>query len=192
MALPYQDRKYTGTMTSSCPNSTPPTHPWSFHLINKIIFLKNGIKLDFLPLERLHNIGIWNTGLVHSNKLKLVLVRLKQHHTFICAFIAYELKYPPFDYYNHYEHIKYTWTDRHKGPHNTIYKWGEDLFSNVTWPLKTIHPIQHLNCILNKCHYKNQHTYTRKFYLYVYFIILLYKIIMRIIVIDVFYHNTFY
>ena len=34
------------------------------------------------------------------------------------------------------------------------------ILPNFTWPFDTSQPSQRLPCILNKCHYKNQHTYT--------------------------------
>ena len=65
---------------------------------------------------------MYNAGLVHSNQLKPVLVQLKKHHLVLRASMVYDLKYVPFDYYNHYEPIKYLWAYRRKVPHNPVYK----------------------------------------------------------------------
>ena len=61
-------------------------------LPNKKISYKNDTKLDLPPLELLHNIDMMHAGRVHCNLLKPVLVRLTQHHPFLCASPAYELK----------------------------------------------------------------------------------------------------
>ena len=60
---------------------------------------KNCTQLDSLPLDMLHNICMWDAGLVHSNKLKPVLVELTQHHPVLHASTSYKLKYIPFKYY---------------------------------------------------------------------------------------------
>ena len=109
MNPPYQDCKDPGTRTSSHTHATPPTHPWRFHLANKNSSYKNFTQLDFFPLELLHNIDVWYAGLVNHNQLKQVLVRLTHHHPFLHASTAYNLKYVPFDYYTHYEHIQCSW-----------------------------------------------------------------------------------
>ena len=131
------------------------------------MFLKNCTQLDSLPSEILHNIDIWNARLVHCKKLKPVLVWITQHHLFLPAYDSYELKYSPFDYYMHYDHIKYVWADRHHGPHNSVRKQVKNKLSNtslsnVTWPFRKSHTSQRLNCILNTFYYTNLHNYTSK------------------------------
>ena len=126
MAPTYQDWNYLGTRTSFLPHATPPTQPWSFHSPNQKNSYKNCTKLDLLPLELLHNIDMWHVGLVHRNQLKPVLIRIIQHHPVLCESAAYELKYVPFEYCTNYDHIKYVWEDRRKGPHYPVYKLVEE------------------------------------------------------------------
>ena len=59
----------------------PPTLEASTHPTKKTCFYKYCRQLNLLPLERLHYIDMWHTGLVHHNQLKPVLVWLKKHHT---------------------------------------------------------------------------------------------------------------
>ena len=82
----------------------------------------------YLPSEILLNIGIWYAGIVHRNKLKLVLVLITQHHPVLCAHKSYKLKYVPFEYLLNYNVIKYAWEVRHLRPHkyNHNCKWGKD------------------------------------------------------------------
>ena len=89
----------------------PPTHEYSAHPTKKN-FLKKLTQFYFLPLVLIYNIYIWNTGLLHRNHIKPVLVRITQHYPVLRASTAYDLKYVPFDYYTHYDHIKYVWADR--------------------------------------------------------------------------------
>ena len=86
---------------------------------------KNHTYLDLIPLELLHNIDMWYSGIVNCNQLEPVLVKLIQHHPVLCASTAYKLKYTPFEYYNNYDHIKCVWADIRLGPHNIVYRWGE-------------------------------------------------------------------
>ena len=65
------------------------------------------MQLDSLPSELLHNIDMWNAGVVYGIKLKLVLMRLTQHHPFLRAYTYDKMKYTPFEYYMYYDHIKY-------------------------------------------------------------------------------------
>ena len=80
-------------------------------------------RLDFLPLEILHNFYMWHVGFLHCNQLKPVFLWLTEHHPVLCVSTSYELKFNPFDYNTHYDHIKYAWAYRRKGPHIPIYKW---------------------------------------------------------------------
>ena len=110
-------------------------------------------------MEFLHNMYLWHAALVHTNQLKPVLVQLTQHHPVFRVSIAYDLKYVPFDYYTHYDHIEYEWSDRFLGPHIPVYKWGEEKLSTmspstVTLPFNKSHTSQHINCILNKFRHK--------------------------------------
>ena len=82
-------------------------------------------QLDSLPLKLLNNIGMRNVGLVHHNKLKLVLVQITQHHPVICVYMSYKLKYMPFNYFMHYDHIEYVWADRCLTPHKYDHKRGK-------------------------------------------------------------------
>ena len=68
---------------------------------------KNCTQLDSLPSELLHNIDMWRAGLVNHIKLKPVLVQITQYYPVLCASTFYKLKYPPFDYFMHYYHIRY-------------------------------------------------------------------------------------
>ena len=58
---------------------------------------KNCTQFNSLPLELLHKIDMWHAGIVHHNKLKLVLVKLTQHHTVLCVSTSNKLKYAPFE-----------------------------------------------------------------------------------------------
>ena len=82
--------------------------------------------MDFLPLELLHNIGMWHKSIVHWNQPKLFLVQLTQHHPVLRGSTSYELKYVPFDYCTNDDNIKYEWADRRKNPQNTVHKWGKE------------------------------------------------------------------
>ena len=70
-------------------------------------------------------------------------------------------------------------------------KWSSMSPSNVTWPFNTSQLSQRLAYILNKCHYKNQHTYTSNSLLIYILELVLYKRIKIIVVMGVFYHNLF-
>ena len=101
------------------PNLEPST------LLIKKMFLKNDTQLNSLLLELLHNIGMYNKGLEHHNKVKPVLVWLTQHHPVLCESTSYKLKYTPFEYFMHYDVIKYVWANRRLGPHKSNHdqKW---------------------------------------------------------------------
>ena len=86
---------------------------------------KNCTQLDSLPSEILHKIDMWHAGLLHHNKLKQVLVQFTQHPPVLCAHFSEKLKYSPFDWNTHYDHIKYAWVDRRLGPYNYVRKWGK-------------------------------------------------------------------
>ena len=73
---------------------------------------KNLRQFDSLPSDLLHNIFMCHASLVHRNKLKIFLVQLTQRHPVIFASTSYKLKYIPFDYFMHYDFIKYTWSER--------------------------------------------------------------------------------
>ena len=68
--------------------STCPTKSFSY---------KNCTQLDSLLSELLHNIDMWNAGLAHHKKLKLVLVRLTQHRPVLREPLTYKTTYAPFD-----------------------------------------------------------------------------------------------
>ena len=127
--------------------------------------LKTFHTVGFPPIGTSHNIDMWHAGILHHNKLKQILVQLTQHHPVIRASISYELKCVPFDYYTHYNHIIYTWTDRRLGFHNYLHKWGKIIPSNVTSPFNTGHRIQRRTYILNKSHYTTLHQYTPNYML---------------------------
>ena len=71
---------------------------------------------------------MWHAGLIYRNKLKPVLVQLIQHHPDIRASTPYKLKYVPFDYFMHYDNIRYTWADRYLVPHKSDRKWVKYFF----------------------------------------------------------------
>ena len=86
--------------TPGCPHLLTLHHPPTledFTRQTKKCSYKNFTQLDSLPSELLHNIYMWNAGLVHCNKLKPVLVWLIQHHPVLSENKSYELKYTPFD-----------------------------------------------------------------------------------------------
>ena len=83
----------------------------------KYVPYKKFTQFDSLPSDFIHYIGMWHAGLVHSNKLKPVLVKLTQHHPVLFSSKFFKLKYIPFDYYIHYGNIWYVWADIYLGPH---------------------------------------------------------------------------
>ena len=109
----------------------PPTLEASTLPTKKCLY-KNFTQLDFLPLELLHKIYMWHEGLVHHNQLKPVVVKITQHHPVLSASTAYDLKFVPFDYYTHYDHIKYAWADTHKCPHNNVTNGENNKLSNMS------------------------------------------------------------
>ena len=80
---------------------------------------KNFTQFDSLPLDPLHNIGMGYAVLVNRNKLKPVLEQLTQHNPVLRASNSCKLKYVPFDYFMHYNVIKYAWPYRYLGPHTS-------------------------------------------------------------------------
>ena len=114
----YQEQNGPGTKTSFRPHNTPPQHK---KVHTKIAHCLISYHWNFfMPLI------MWHAGLVHCNQLKPVLARITQHHTVINDYTVYDLKHIPFEYYTHYDHIKYAWAERRKVPHNPIYKWEEE------------------------------------------------------------------
>ena len=96
-----------------------PTFESSTRPTKKSCSSKNCTQLYYLPLFLLRNIGTWNMGTIHCNKLKSFLAWLTQHHTVLRASL--------FDYFIHYDVIKYAWVDRHLDPQkfNHDRKWGK-------------------------------------------------------------------
>ena len=76
----------------------------------KYVSSKNWTRFNSLPSDLLHNICMWNAGLLHHNKLKPVLVQATLHRPVICEFKYYKL---------HYNIIQFTWGDRCLGPHTS-------------------------------------------------------------------------
>ena len=70
-------------------------------------------------------------------------------------------------------------------------KWSNMSPSDVTLPLDTSQPSQWLICIIKQSHYTNQHNHTSNSFLMCIYKLLLYKTIIIIIVINVFYNNLF-
>ena len=87
---------------------------------------KTFTQLDYLPLELLHNIDMQHEDIVHCKKLKPVT----QHHPVLCVSTSYKLKYAPFDYYMHCDHIEYVWEDRRLGIHSSVHKWEKQLIKH--------------------------------------------------------------
>ena len=83
----------------------PPTLKASTRVTTKSRSSKTFKQFYSLPLDRLNNIFMWHTGLVHCNKLKPVLARLTQQNPVPCVSNSYKLKYAPYDYYTHYNFI---------------------------------------------------------------------------------------
>ena len=82
--------------------------------------------MDYLPSELIHDIGMWNAGLLHRNKLKQVLMQITHHHQVIRASTSYKLKYATFEYYMHYDHVQYVRVDIGLGPQKYEHKWGKE------------------------------------------------------------------
>ena len=75
-----------------------PTLEASNHQTKNHCSSKNYTQLYSLPSDLLYNIGMWHTGLVYCNKLKPVLLWIKQKNPVLCASTSYKIKYAPFDY----------------------------------------------------------------------------------------------
>ena len=106
----------------------PSTLEASTHPTKKSCSSVNCTNLDSLPQKLLRNINMWNTGLVHCNKLKPVLMWPTQHHPVVPVSTSYKLKYVPFEYYMHYDNIRCGWAYRRHGPYkyNCELKWGNN------------------------------------------------------------------
>ena len=65
---------------------------------------KNSKQFDSLPSDLLHNIGVWHAGLVHYNKLKLVLEWPAQQNPVLCDSKPYKPKICPLWLLNAFRH----------------------------------------------------------------------------------------
>ena len=85
----------------------PPPIEASTRLNKNSYSSKNCTQFDSLPSDLLRHIDMWHVVLVHCNKLKTLLAQFIQHHPVLHESTTYKLKYAPFDYYMHYNIIRY-------------------------------------------------------------------------------------